>query len=423
MKNFLYLGSAILILSACKSGNENILKHNISKEIVSCIKQFEGLEIKENVFEIESTEKSVINLKNGGKIEFPANAFVDAQGNPVQGKVEIEWQEFHSLTDIILSGIPMKYDSAGVQNNFQSGGMFTIKAKQNDENVDLAPNKKAKVDLASMQDTPCYNFYKLDEEKGDWAYKTTKNGTENPNFKEEKAVEKVKEPQIIDAQVDTKAFPELQNKNIVAWKTFDKINKAAFADLASSNKLMASSEKNKYLLEINFKNKTYTYTVEPLTMEEAKRNSHKVEKKLEQDFSTELAFQNDVMTGKIIRSIEIESMGTYNWDAILHLDNFVNVVADLAFPDKIKRQAVSLFFVCPEANATIRINTEMANSEINFDPTKKFTIFGLLPDNSVITAQSTSLNDLKASKKGERVGLSFKKTDITIKNGNQLAKY
>ncbi len=214
MKNFLYLGSAILILSACKSGNENILKHNISKETVSCIKPFEGLEIKENVFEIESAEKSVINLKNGGKIEFPANAFVDAQGNPVQGKVEIEWQEFHSLTDIILSGIPMKYDSAGVQNNFQSGGMFTIKAKQNDENVDLAPNKKAKVDLASMQDTPCYNFYKLDEEKGDWAYKTTKNGTKNPNFKAEKAVEKVKEPQIIDAQVDTKAFPELQNKNI-----------------------------------------------------------------------------------------------------------------------------------------------------------------------------------------------------------------
>ena len=138
-------GACLLLLQACQTGGETIsqtVHQESSPDFVSCIQPFEGLEIKPQVFEIEAGEKSVIKLKNGGKIEFPANAFVDASGKAVHGKVDVSWTEYHSLTDIMLSGIPMKYDSAGVQHDFQSGGMFTIKASQKDKDWRLPRRKK-----------------------------------------------------------------------------------------------------------------------------------------------------------------------------------------------------------------------------------------------------------------------------------------
>lgn len=425
MKNYIYLSTLILLFTACKAGGENLSNKTTDKtNFISCIKPFKDLEIKPNVFEIDTKEKAIISLKNGGRIEFPANAFVDLNGKQITGKVDVEWKEYHSLTDIILSGIPMKYDSAGVENDFVSGGMFTLNAKQDGKELALAPGKKATVDLASMQDTPCYNFYKLNEKSGDWAYKATKAGTPNPNFKEKEEV-KVKEEkfQLIDAQLNTSAFPELESQHIVAWKTKDKVNKTVFSKITRSAKLMASEKANEYLLEVSDKNNVYVYHVQPYTLEEAKKNSKKVDAILEKDFSEELKFQNDVMTGKIIRSIEIESLGTYNWDAILHIQNHTTVTADLDLPNKIKKASLALFFICPTLNATIRVKTDEENPVIRFDPKSNFTLIGILPDNSVVTIQKEDLTALKKSPSRKKVKLSFKKTGKRIRVGADLQQF
>ena len=423
-------GACLLLLQACQTGGETIsqtVHQESSPDFVSCIQPFEGLEIKPQVFEIEAGEKSVIKLKNGGKIEFPANAFVDASGKAVHGKVDVSWTEYHSLTDIMLSGIPMKYDSAGVQHDFQSGGMFTIKASQKDKELALAPEKKAHIDLASIQDTPCYSFYKIDEQSGKWDYITSSEGEKIPGNPGEKPAVKPEKPKpdnfaLIDVQVDYSDFPELAEQDIVAWKTKNKIVKQHFMQTATKTKLRPGETEGAYLLEIENNKKTYYYDVAPYTLADARQASQKNEASLEKDFTAELSFQDDMRTGKILRSIDIETFGTYNWDCILHIPDHKEVVADFSFPEGVKDKSVSLFFICPELNASIRIPTDKQWENVRFDPKKRFNIVGIMADNSVVVLDGPDLDLLRKSPSNARLQIGFHKTGRKISRGQELAK-
>lgn len=71
----------------------------------------------------------------GMKFDFPANAFIDASGNPVAGNVVVSLKEVLSKRDIVLSG-------KVTQSNGQlliSGGQFQILASQNGQSLRLNP--------------------------------------------------------------------------------------------------------------------------------------------------------------------------------------------------------------------------------------------------------------------------------------------
>ena len=132
-------------------------------------------------------EKAVINVNQGGefvyesgsKIIVPPAAFVDNDGQLVEGDVDIKYREFHDFVDFFLSGIPMEYDSAGVNYSLESAGMVEIFAEQNGIRLNVAPGKEIDVELvseiavpiANRGEVPAYNIYKLDEEKRNWVYK------------------------------------------------------------------------------------------------------------------------------------------------------------------------------------------------------------------------------------------------------------
>lgn len=411
------------LLISCKSGSEKVAEQHVSKlESESCIQPIAGLEIKPQIFVIDASNAQTISVPSGSKIHLPASAFVNAQGETVRGKVDIEWQEYHSLTDIALSGIPMQYDSAGVQHDFVSGGMFTINAKQKGEKLELAEGKKVKVDLASTQDTPCFNFYTLDEQKGKWDYVTTKAGTPLPEVAEEpvKKITKDSAPVLIDAEVNVSAFPELEDKQIVAWKTNEKVNKTMLESRNSTYKLLPGAKEKEYIMEITLNSVKINIPVQPYTLQQAGANSAKAEKQLKENFDAELQFQNDLASGKIIRSIELESMGTCNWDAIMKLPNKREILATLAFPERIKAKGVKLFFVCPELNALIRINTEEARSPIKFDPTYEFVVVGISPDNRLLTLDKSQMNKLKKADK--IIQLDFADSGKKIRSGKHFSE-
>lgn len=129
-----------------------------------------GLDVQKNVYETSAESGGMIEYPSGTKINIPANAFVDAAGNPVTGNVTIDYREFRDHVDILLSGIPMKYDSAGQSGDFKSAGMFEINASVNGEEVFLAPGKTINMDFAVVDTASTYNFYELDEKKG-WVYR------------------------------------------------------------------------------------------------------------------------------------------------------------------------------------------------------------------------------------------------------------
>jgi hypothetical protein len=121
-------------------------------------------------YKVNNAKGGAITHSTSTTIKVPKNSFVDKQGRDVIGDVTIEYREFHDLGDIVLSGIPMKYDSAGRPFNLESAGMFDIKGTQNGEPVFIKKDKPLKVELASTVKDDRFNQYYLDTVKGNWTY-------------------------------------------------------------------------------------------------------------------------------------------------------------------------------------------------------------------------------------------------------------
>lgn len=116
--------------------------------------------------------------ESGSKLVVPPSAFVDEQGQPVGGNINIRFREFHDYVDFFISGIPMEYDSAGTRYQLESAGMIEIYAEQDGKRLNVAPDKEIAVELVSevavpasrKGKTPSYNVYQLDVENRNWVY-------------------------------------------------------------------------------------------------------------------------------------------------------------------------------------------------------------------------------------------------------------
>jgi hypothetical protein len=123
-------------------------------------------------YTFEAEKGAKLTYKTGTEIEIPANALVDEAGKPIIGEVKLTYREFHDALDVLVSGIPMQYDSAGTRQSLQTAGMFDIRALQAGKELKLAQNKKANIRMASWQPDQDYNFYNLNEKTGKWSYQT-----------------------------------------------------------------------------------------------------------------------------------------------------------------------------------------------------------------------------------------------------------
>lgn len=130
-------------------------------------------------YNVDVNQGGVFQYPSGSKLIVPAAAFTDKAGNPVGGQVTIKYREMHDFVDFFMSGIPMTYDSAGVNYVLESAGMIEIFAEKDGKKVNMAPGKSINVELVSQVNVspsinipPGYNIYRLDEEKRNWVYQT-----------------------------------------------------------------------------------------------------------------------------------------------------------------------------------------------------------------------------------------------------------
>ncbi len=119
---------------------------------------------------VDNQNSCTIETSTGTVIRVPENAFVCENGDAVSGPVTILYREFHNPIDIFLSGIPMRYDSAGVNNIFESAGMIDIRAFEGDKPLKLAEGKSLDIEMVSYDNDPDYNLYYLDTAKRNWVY-------------------------------------------------------------------------------------------------------------------------------------------------------------------------------------------------------------------------------------------------------------
>lgn len=121
-------------------------------------------------YKVSAKWGGAISYPSGTKITFEPNSFVDKNGNPVTGNVDVKYREMHDAVDFFLAGVPMEYDSAGQTWQLESAGMLEVAAFVNGEVVYLKKDQPMQVDMASEYSGTKYNLYYFDTIAGNWVY-------------------------------------------------------------------------------------------------------------------------------------------------------------------------------------------------------------------------------------------------------------
>ena len=119
-------------------------------------------------YQFEAGENQEIRVSSGTLLLIPSYAFVDQDGQVVDGKIDLTYEEFHDRAEVFLSGIPMKYDLDGKELPMETYGMFRVLAKNKQGQLDIAPGKSIEVEFISNSSDSNVNFYHLDPRYGRW---------------------------------------------------------------------------------------------------------------------------------------------------------------------------------------------------------------------------------------------------------------
>lgn len=124
------------------------------------------------VLETQAVEKGFHWLTDRNTlVSVPPNSIVDKNGNIVKGKVEFSIREFDDAFEAVLSNVDMEYDSLNTTYHFETGGMFDLRASQNNEPVYIKTDQHISIAKGAEELGSRFNAYFYDEEKGNWIYK------------------------------------------------------------------------------------------------------------------------------------------------------------------------------------------------------------------------------------------------------------
>ncbi|CAN5339643.1 hypothetical protein BH10BAC1_BH10BAC1_05110 [soil metagenome] len=271
-KLYTLVASAAVVLVVAGYFILNVAKKEKTVEILFVNPPIEFLDIRTENYVVNTNQDTTIVHSTGSMITIPSSAFVDADGKDVKGKVEIHYREFHDPIDIMLSGIPMNYDSAGTTYQFESAGMFEITATQDGKRVNLKPSKSLTVNMIShTNNANDYNIYSLDTVKKKWEYvseNTAKNNSCIQAFEDRVGVNDNK------AKAEMKAFVAA-NKPLIPQKSdpgkenfIIDFSKDEFPELAVFSGLKFQPTEKKYNASLSQK------TWEEVLVERANDNEH-----------------------------------------------------------------------------------------------------------------------------------------------------
>jgi hypothetical protein len=130
-----------------------------------------GADVPYEFFSFDAAAGDTLFTLNGSVIIFPINALLNDMGEIVKGNIEVRTREFNDVFDYSIAGIPMDYDSGGVQYKFISSAMIDISAFQNGKLLKVNPAAKPQLNLVSTNKELKTNLYKLDTVSGKWVYR------------------------------------------------------------------------------------------------------------------------------------------------------------------------------------------------------------------------------------------------------------
>ena len=141
----------------------------ITESVFKITPPLENVDVSFATYSVNTLEGRKIIHDGWSYIQVPSEAFLNAEGQIVEGTVEVQYREFQDAADVFLAGIPVTYDSLGQQYFWQSAGMVELKAFYQGEEVFPNPERPITIELASTEGGKDYNLYHFDT-KG-WSYK------------------------------------------------------------------------------------------------------------------------------------------------------------------------------------------------------------------------------------------------------------
>jgi len=231
------------------------------------------------IYKINASNDEVITTKSGTTFLIKKNSLVDSNNNIIEGEVEIHYREFRNPVDIFLSGIPMTYETDGIEYPFESAGMLDIKGFKDSKPIQIGKNKTIDFLFNSTTEDNGFDFFTLNKETGVWTKDNQKIPVANyqqaankkqDNINIEKPISPTKQNKkkySLNLDIDKSNFPELAYYEGTIFevnetnKKFDPIiYKVQWQDAELSN----SKIKNNYTLKLTREDSSIYLTVYPV---------------------------------------------------------------------------------------------------------------------------------------------------------------
>jgi hypothetical protein len=444
------------LLAACNSGSNNQTdqvmnmptdEQGVEMAALAVMPPIAGLDVPFKSYAVPTSEGMTIETATGTTIEIPANAFVDKDGNPITGTVDIKFREFHDATDIIASGIPMHNPETGEY--METAGMFEIKGEQGGEEIFVKGDKDIAVNLASFNEGDQFNFYKLGPKDCRWEDKGTAKA--KPNLKKQTRLAELDaelptapvrprkhsnvENFVFDLDVNYSMFPELKTFKGVVWEY------AGQGENPEKNDWIFSSDWDEIYLEksptgffelvLSNSKKEFKTLVRPVL------NDANYEEALAAFTATKMKAYDKVKKGQreerarlkvqasLVRSFKVAGFGTYNWD-VWHEAGRTRCAAKpqfdvLANMDSDINKGVSYFLVMGKRHAVVRYNSSTL-SKFSFKSTDDNALLAVLPEGkiAIFSAEDFKNLDIARIERDGRTLLDMATETMTVSSLDNL---
>ena len=408
---------AIFILThKCESKSNTKVDTQINKPTTenTYSKPIEGLDIPYQHFEVDTQKENTLTTNEGTQIRIPKNAFLDEEGQPIVGKVKIEYREFRNPIDFYIAGIPMELENNREKKVLVSGGMFEMNAiTENKKNALVNPKSLIKVDLLSTSKSTDFNVYDLDKNTNTWVLKG-KDSISAINKEEELTalsippVPQVAKPYSFSIKDDTGEFPEIKDYENVKFTPIN-LKTCAISDgqeikviprehgiyeVVSVTKLGKFRNERSCLCYLAFEEgkdynealRKYQKKYGPLIQK--KNDLLKMWDKYELDLA-KVAILKSNLNEKITRTLEVNKFGCVNLDYESSFPTGVELKPNFVDANGKKLELKNVALIEKETNAIYRYT-----NKIKFNPEKTNIIIGITSDNKLAYIKSKELKEL-----------------------------
>jgi hypothetical protein len=368
---------ATLAAASCSPGGETKTASR------SVLPPWENVRLPEQTFSFDATAGDTFELSNGTVIRIPGGILLDLSGKHVTGNVDLSFREIYTAAEIIASGIPMDYDSAGANYCFQSAGMFDLNATQNNEPLTIESGKSISMDFATTRNDQTYSFYRYDTIRNAWSFQDIPEVDSNETRKvseEEVLASAAQEPikpieytakdPVIDLDFDLEKHPELSGYNGIIWQyagsgADPEVNKWIYAEQWQNASLQLSNrEAGIYALRLTNAEKNFSTFIRPVL----KGDDYK---KALAEFTTRMsAFEAQEKERRaeaekvktipaFVSRINVLAFGIHNLDCLRHSPEFIFANVNFRFDDaafNADKGGITVYIVSGKEEMTVGYN-------------------------------------------------------------------